>query len=239
MNKEDLEYFSLGMKKLLPITPGIIPFGLIMGTVATNSGLNPFEGMGMNFIVFAGASQLAILDLMNTNSPALVVVLTGFVINLRFIMYSASLAPFVEHLGALKKLGVAYTMTDQSYAVSILEFDKIKSSKHKIIFYMGTVATMMVVWHLSVLAGLIFGNFAPSSMSLDFAVPLAFMSITIPLIKNKTLVAVALTSSMVSVLTHGFPYNLGLLVAAFSALLIGMLLTKKEAQEKIEEGVKA
>lgn len=220
------------MKKLLPITAGVVPFGLIMGTVASNSGLNPFEGMGMNFIIFAGASQLAVLELMNTNSPVLVVVLTGFVINLRFIMYSASLAPFVSGLSFLKKLGVAYTMTDQSYAVSIVAFDKIESSRHKILFYMGTVLTMMLVWHFSTLAGLIFGNFAPHSISLDFAVPLAFMSIFLPLIKNKTLVAVALTSSVVSVLTYDFPYNLGLIVAAASALLMGLLLTKEDGARK-------
>jgi predicted branched-subunit amino acid permease len=228
LTKEDWKFFSLGMKKLLPITPGVIPFGLIMGTVASSSGLNLFEGMGMNFIVFAGASQLAIVELMNAKSPILVVVLTGFVINLRFMMYSASLAPFVSDLSFLKKLGVAYTMTDQSYAVSIVEFDKIESSKHKILFYMGTVLMMMLVWHFSTLAGLLFGNFAPSSISLDFAIPLAFMSIVFPLIKNKTLVAVALTSAVVSVLTYGFPYNLGLIVATASALLVGLLLTKEE-----------
>ncbi len=222
------DMFVLGVKRLLPITPGVVPFGLIMGTVASNSGLSLFEGMSMNFMVFAGASQLAALELMNAKSPILIVVLTGFVINLRFIMYSASLAPIVKDLSPLKKLGLAYTMTDQSYAVSIVEFEKIKNTKDQIAFYMGTVVMMMSAWHLSTLTGIVFGNFAPKSISLDFAVPLAFMSIVQPLIKNKVFATVALTSASMSILTYSLPYNLGLIISAITALVVGGYMTKEE-----------
>lgn len=228
VNKTNWGMFVLGMKRLLPITPGVVPFGLIMGTVAANSGLNLFEGMSLNFLVFAGASQLATLELMNNNSPILIVVLTGFVINLRFIMYSASLAPIVKDLSWLKKLGVAYTMTDQSYAVSIVEFEKIKDTKDQIVFYMGTVVMMMLAWHLSTLAGIVFGNFAPKSISLDFAVPLAFMSIVQPLVKNNIFATVAFTSASMSILTYSLPYNLGLILSALTALVVGGYMTKEE-----------
>lgn len=212
---------------MLPIAPGVLPFGLIMGTVASESGLSFLKAAFLNLFVFAGASQLAALDLMNQKAPIAIVVLTGLIINLRFIMYSTSLAPLFSPYKTLKKLGLAYIVTDQSFAVSSLAFEDIKTNKSKVYYYIGASLTMALIWHFSVLLGYLFGDIAPKSLSLDFAVPLAFLSIVIPSIKTKKLLLVALCSSFLSILFYKIPLNLGLMISACLAVGLGVYLDSK------------
>lgn len=232
MNSTRFNIFIFGAKKILPIIPGVIPFGLIMGSLAVKHGLSVFETMSMNIIVFAGASQLAAVELMSQNSPAFIVILTGVVINLRFIMYSASLAPLMTEQASIKKIGLAYLATDQSYAVSVNEFGKFNNNADKTALYLGASVAMALSWHLSVLAGTIFGNFAPAALSLDFAVPLAFMSLVLPSITNKTLLVVVTVSSIAAVLAQSLPYNLGLIVATTLAMAAGIFMDSYRENKK-------
>lgn len=219
--------FLLGAKRLMPIAAGVIPFGLIMGTVASEAGLSLFETVALNTFVYAGASQLAAIELMNQNTPLFVVVLTGLVINLRFLMYSTAMAPLVVGVSPLKKIGLAYVITDQSYAVSLEAFERYSRPQDKLIFYLGASSLMTFVWQVSTIVGAIFGNIAPDSLSLDFAVPLAFASIIIPGLKSKPLVLVALVSSVASILFYKIPFNLGLIMSASLALFVGYWLNQR------------
>lgn len=227
------EIFLLGMKRLLPIASGIIPFGLIMGAVSQGHGLTLFETMGMNFMVFAGASQLASLELMSNNTESFIVITTGIVINIRFIMYSTSFAPIVANLDPFKKLGISYLLTDQSYAVSINEFDRITDHKDRIIFFMGASTLMVFVWQGSTFLGYIFGNFAPPSLGVDFIIPLAFMTLVVPSLKNRKFILVALISFIASLIFHNVPYNLGLIISAGIGITLGYQLNKREKNGKI------
>ncbi|MEX0840647.1 MAG: AzlC family ABC transporter permease, partial [Parvibaculum sp.] len=82
-----------GIRAMLPLLPGAVPFGMIAGAVAAEAGFGSAAGIGQSVIIYAGAAQLAATQLVAEAAPALIVVLTGLVVNLRFAMYSASLAP--------------------------------------------------------------------------------------------------------------------------------------------------
>ena len=221
--------FWYGAKRLMPIAPGILPFGLIMGAVASSAGLSTFETMGMNILVFAGASQLAAIELMNKNTPTFIVVLTGVIINLRFIMYSTSFAPLVTKYDPLRKLGLAYLLTDQSFAVTINEFEHLNGKREKVIFYFGAAAITAIIWNCSVLMGSLFGNIAPEELSLDFIIPLAFMSLVVPSLRNKKLCIVALVSFIASLIFHSLPFNLGLVASALCGISVGYYLDGRES----------
>jgi predicted branched-subunit amino acid permease len=237
MNKLSTKYFFFGVKRMLPIIPGVVPFGLIMGSAATSNDLTLFQTMGMNIFVFAGASQLAAIELFEKNAPAFVIILTGIIINLRFIMYSTSMAPVVAKLDPFKKIGLAYFLTDQSYAVTSNEEASFNNHNEKLSFYFGTSLCMFICWQLSVFAGVFFGNIVPASWSLDFVVPLAFMSLIVPSLRNKTIILVALTSFCFSIIFYDLPYNLGLIVTAFSALGVGVVseIMKEKNDLKLKE----
>ena len=95
---------------------------MISGVAAVSVGLSFFEAMGMSVIVFAGASQLVVFQLMSVGSPRIIMVLTAWVINLRFTMYSATLAPYLQKLSTWRKALLAYMLPDQAFGISLSHF---------------------------------------------------------------------------------------------------------------------
>lgn len=214
---------------MLPISTGVIPFGAVMGTVCSESGLSFFQTMIMNIFVYSGAAQLAAMDLMSKHAAAAVVVLTGLIINLRFLLYSAALSPTLRHSGFFTRLYCAHTLTDQSYAVMTANQDSLAGDREMVRFYIGTAVAMWIIWQTSVISGFAFGNFAPASWGLDFAVPLSFISLVIPTLKNRIYVLVALFSGAVAILLHGLPYRLGLIVTALVSIGFAAWLSRRRA----------
>lgn len=225
--KAGRELFNYGVKSMLPVIPGIIPFGLIMGSVATASGLSTLDTMLMNTIVFAGASQLAAVDLMSQNVPVLIIIMAGLTINLRFILYSAANAETFNDRSPFIKLSAAYLLTDQSYAVVSAKNSELKTNEQKVSFYFGACLCMMFFWNSCVLLGCFFGNILPAEFSLEFAVPLSFMALTIPTLKTKGHFIVAITSAFLAVILFDLPLKLGLMAAALGAILIAILILRR------------
>lgn len=215
---------------MLPITTGVIPFGAVVGTVSSEAGLSFFQTMSMNSLMYAGAAHLASVDLMSKHAAGLVVIMTGLIINLRFLLYSAAMSPVLQNEKWYLKLFCAYSLTDQSYAAMMAHQDKLQTNHQSILFYLGGAICMMIAWTSSVVAGYAFGNFAPTSWALDYAVPLSFVALVIPTIKNKNYVMVAGFSFIVSILLQGLPYRLGLIATALLSISLAAILTRKRAQ---------
>jgi predicted branched-subunit amino acid permease len=215
--------FFAGVRAVAPVLVGIVPFALLAGAAAVEAGLTAANAVGLSVFVFAGASQLAAIDLLESDAPAAVVVATVLVINLRMSMYSASLAPYFERIHTRGRLALAYVLTDQAYAVSITRFESDGESVSRPAFYLGAALALWVVWQVCTVIGIGAGNALPPSIPLDFAVPLTFLALLVPLIENvETLVAAAAGGS-VAVLGAGIPFNLGLLVGAGCGIAAGAL----------------
>lgn len=224
--------FKDGAKKVLVFLPGIFPFGLIMGVSAANAGLNLWEVFGMNFMILAGASQLVALDLMTQNAEILIIVLTGWIINLRMVLYSASLSKLFQETTTPQKLLASYLLTDQAYAITHLNEKNYSTTHLKLYFYFGAGITIASFWHLSVFIGMFFGNMAPTELSLEFAIPLTFMALTIPSIKDRSYLYVALFSATLSIAFYGLPFNLGLILATLLGVTLGHYLKTKKIKNK-------
>jgi predicted branched-subunit amino acid permease len=222
-----MKIFLSGFKSMLPITPGIVPFGAVMGTVCADAHLSFAQSFFMNIFVFAGASQLAAVDLMTRNTPVLIVLFTGLIINLRFLLYSAAMSPVVQKSKFLTKFVCAYCLTDQTYAAMSANESKFKNHHEAIIFYFGSSLCMTLVWHSSVICGFIFGNFASHSWNLDYAISLSFIALVMPTLKNKNYLFVAIFSGVLSILLRPMPFNLGLIFAAVLAIILAAFLTRK------------
>ncbi len=220
--------FKDGFKAMLPITTGIIPFALVMGTISSEAQLSLMQTIGMNIFVFAGASQLASIDLMLKNTEVLIILVTGLMINMRFMLYSAAMSPTLKDSKLLTKLSAAYLLTDQNYAVMSANQDHLKSSTETIKFFFGSSLCMILTWNTGVILGFVFGNFAPTSWALDYAVPLSFVALVIPSLKNNKYVMVAGFSSISSIVLTNLPFNLGLICTAVLAISLGAYLTKKK-----------
>lgn len=214
--------FLAGARASAPILLGVVPFAMITGVGAVNVGMSVFEAMGMSVIVFAGASQLVIFQLMTAGSPWLIMVLTAWVVNLRFTMYSATLAPYLQRLSTWQKALLAYMLSDQAFGISLGHFVTDENVSHRW-FYFGSAVTVWVAWQISALIGALLGALVPASLGFDFAFPLSFMALMFAALRDRPTVIAALVGGTVAVLTKGFPYNTGLVTATALGIAAGYL----------------
>jgi 4-azaleucine resistance transporter AzlC len=218
MNTAD---FRRGVRDVAPLLLGIVPFGLVAGIAAVEAGLDLPQALGMSVVVFAGASQLAALDLLGSDAPLLVVVVTATVINLRMLMYSASIAPYLRDLSAASKAGIAYLLTDQAYALSVASYRSAESVDRRA-YYLGVAATLWAVWQVTTVAGVVLGPGVPEAWGLEFAVPLVFLALLVPAMEDGPTTLAALAGGAVAVAGAGLPLNLGLLVGATVGIVVGL-----------------
>ena len=204
--------FLVGARSALPILLGVIPFAMITGVAAVGVGLSPLDSFGMSVIVFAGASQLVVLQMIKSGSPVIIMVLTAWIVNLRFMMYSAVLAPSMHKLPNKWKSLLAYMLSDQAFGISISYFAN-HAEVNQRWFYFGNAVTIWVAWQISAMIGSLMGTLIPASWGFDFAFPLSFMALMFAALRDRPSVAAAVTGGLVAVLGKGLPYNLGMVLA--------------------------
>ncbi len=120
--------FRSGVQAELPILIGVAPFGMIYGALALQAGIPPTAAQAISAVVFAGSAQIVLTQLVRIGTPGLVMILTVAVINLRHALYSASVAPYVQHLRPAWKLLLSYLLTDEAYVVTILHYEQTENS---------------------------------------------------------------------------------------------------------------
>ena len=219
-----LTTFFSGFRLGLPVILGIIPFGLVAGVSAASVGLSNFQAIMLSALVFAGASQLAGLQLIASGAPVFVILLTTLFINLRFAMYSASLAPYLARLPVASRSALAYLMTDQAYALSVARFVREPEMPSKEMFYLGFAAPIWVMWMLTTAVGVFVGAQVPGGWSLEFAIPLIFTALVVPAVTDRASAAAALAAGVTVVLAHALPFNLSLIVAALAGIATGVVV---------------
>ncbi len=224
--------FLLGARALLPLLLGVAPFGVIYGVVALQSGIPPLAAVLMSSVVFAGSAQFLLAQLIGVGAPLLLMVGAVAVLNLRHALYSASVAPLLGHLSWPWKWLLAYLLTDEAYAAAI---PRLLDPAHRAVRHwllLGSGLALWSSWQLSTLAGVLLGQGLPAELPLDFALPLTFIAIVVPLINSRARLAAALVAGAAAVLAAGLPYKLGLFVAALAGLAAGVLLQPRRAGQE-------
>ena len=215
--------FVSGAKAIVPVLLALIPFAVAFGATAMGSGLSTLEALAMSVFVFAGAAQLAAIPLISAGASVAVVVLTVLVINLRMTLYSASLAPHFQGLPAGWKGLVSYLLTDQAYAATITRFDDGRTEEpDKRWYYLGVALAIWVTWQAATMLGVFLGSWASEGWSLDFVLPLTFIALALPAIKDRMTAAAALSAGGTAVFAAAMPLNLGLITAALVGVLGGL-----------------
>jgi 4-azaleucine resistance transporter AzlC len=215
------EFFG-GAGAVLPILLGVFPFGMIYGVLAKQAGLPDAPAQLMSSILFAGSSQFIAAQLFGTGTPGAVIVLTAFVVNLRHALYSASLEPYVKHLSKPWKMILAYLLTDEAYAVAVMNYNKKGVERFGHWYFLGAGLGLWTCWQISCGVGIFLGAQIPASWSLDFTLALTFIALVVPALKDKPAVAAALSAGLVALLANGLPYKLGLIAAALAGIAVGL-----------------
>jgi predicted branched-subunit amino acid permease len=218
--------FQAGLRAGVPLFIAIAPFGLVTGVAMAASGISPLEAMAMSVLVYAGAAMLAAAQLIAEGAPALVIVGAAFIVNLRLLMYSASIRPYFAGESLGRRLVVSYALVDNPYALFIQRFGPHPEAPGKFDFFLGLAIPIWLVWQASVAIGLLVGNQLPAAWKLEFAAPLAFIAMSIPLLRDKPMVAAAVSAGLTAVLAHGLPLRSGLALAAIVGISVGLLAEK-------------
>jgi 4-azaleucine resistance transporter AzlC len=214
-----------GARAISPFILGVVPFGLVYGVTAVDSGLSPVLVVAMSSIVFAGASQLAAVDLLARGAPALVVLTTILVVNLRYPMYAASVAPHFRAFTARWRAFCAYLLTDQAYAVALTEYREHEPTPgRRKWYYVGAGLTMWGTWQLSTLGGVLLGAQIPPGLSLEFAIPLTFLALLVPNVDDRYSALAAVVGGGGAVLAAALPYDVGLVTAAVVGVLLATVV---------------
>jgi predicted branched-subunit amino acid permease len=189
-----------GARAVAPMLLGVVPFGLVAGASPVAQGLGRWAAVGFSTIMFAGASQLAAIDVLGHGGSIVVAILTAWTINLRLVLYSASMAPFLAEVPTGRRLGAAYVLTDQAYAVSITRWARSDDVEHRLAYYLGAAMLLWVAWQLSTVAGLFVGEAVPDRVQLDFAVPLVFLVLLVPVLTTRPAIVAAVVGGAGAVL---------------------------------------
>jgi 4-azaleucine resistance transporter AzlC len=226
VNLPPSEFFS-GVKTVLPLMIGVLPFGMIYGILAIGAGLPPSTAQAMSAIIFAGSSQFIFAQLYALGIPSIINVLTVGVINLRHGLYSASIAPYLQKLPNRWKWVLAYLLTDEAYAVTINHYQQDGNLRNKHWFYLGSGLTLWTTWQLSTAAGIFLGTSIPASWSLDFTLALTFIAIVAPALKDRSSIGAALSAGVAAVILFNLPLKLGLLAASLVGILVGLAIERR------------
>lgn len=218
--------FLLGMRDTIPMLVGAVPFGIVYGTLAVSSGLSVAATLAMSLLVFAGSAQFVAASLVASGTSLTVILLTTFIVNLRHMLYSASLLPFVRHLPQRWRVALAFWLTDESFAVVHRHYlldESLLQRKHW--YFLGSCLAMYSLWFACTLIGVLLGQALPSlgDWGLDFAMIATFIGIVVPLLRNRPMIVAALVASVVAVAAHGLPYKLGLMLAALLGVTAGVV----------------
>jgi predicted branched-subunit amino acid permease len=206
-----------------PILLGVIPFGLIFGVTTANADVPIFAAWASSIIIFAGASQIAIVEVMDGGGAPVIAVLTAIIINARMLMYSADTGRYTARDPMLTKLGVAYLLTDQAYLVTAHRFPDPSRAGGFVRFYLAAGLTLWTTWQITTTTGLLLGAAIPDSWSLEFAIPLTFMALLVLAVKDTPGLLAAIVGGGVAVAAVGLPYHLGLPLGTAAGIAVGML----------------
>ena len=217
--------FLSGARDTIPLIVGAIPFGIIFGTLAEASGISFAAALAMSVFVFAGSSQFIALGLVAAGTAWPMIVVTTFVVNLRHLLYAATLLPYLKRLPAAWKAALAFWLTDETFAVAVKRYDRDDPSDDKHWYQLGSALAMYSNWVACTLVGLTAGQMVPGirSWGLEFAMPATFIGMVIPYLRNRPMWISVIVAGAVALMADGLPHKLGLMVASLAGVAAGVL----------------
>lgn len=223
--------FAAGMKAELPLLLGVVPFGLVFGVLGLQAGLPAWGVVAMSSIVFGGSSQVVFAQLWGAAVPAPVIVGTVGVVNLRHVLYSASMAQLLGELPLRWKLMLAYLLTDEAYMVAVGRLAAGPQTPQRHWFLFGSGLTLWLSWQLSTLGGMLVGAVIPAGWSLDFSIALTFIALLVPGLRRRSEFGAAGVAACVALAAQGLPYKLWIVLAAFTGMVAGMALRRFDGKQ--------
>jgi 4-azaleucine resistance transporter AzlC len=221
-----------GAIAMVPLWAGVVPFALAFALLARAAGFSPLATVLLSLTVFAGAAQVAIVNLVSAGSSAIAIVLTVLALNLRHILYGLSLKNQLGATSRRERAAFAYVLTDEAYGVTIR--DSLDGGGGPG-FYLGASLSLFGVFNLTTIAGVLLGQLLPdpSRLGLGFIFPLTFLALLLPLLRGWRQWVVAIVTAVAALLLKPLVAGgLATLLAAACAAALGVGLERLRPRER-------
>ena len=218
--------FFAGAKKSVPIMIGYMPLGLAFGVIAREKGLTVAQTALMSLTSFTGSGQFIAVGLLGAGAGIPTILLTNFLVNLRYLLFSASMAPIVRRMPSMIQAVLAFGITDETFAVNMAECDQRFADRD---FMLGVNLFSHLSWTVNSALGAAAGNLFPDidRYGVNFALPAMFIALLIWQIKDRNTFWVAVISGMISMILAAFSSNsLNIIAATVIAATIGVMLCR-------------
>ena len=217
---------------IMPLCIGDFPFSFIVGALSVSAGMSVWQSTAWSAIVIAGSAQMLALNMLKTGATLGVIIFTTLIINLRHVLYSASISGTVREASFFKKCFMSYALTDEVYATTVKEMEGNKQDKY--LFYGSAMITFWAIWVLADFLGALVGASFPNieKYGLDFAMVAAFIAIVVPQIKSQACTVAAVVAAVSGVLLVILPYSLGIVVASVLGVLAGLCVDLAEERKQ-------
>ncbi len=208
-----------GLRTVLPFSVGAIPWAIVTGLAMRSTGLSELESIGMSVLVFAATAQLGALPLIASGAPLWLVFLTGLVLNLRFVIFSASIAPAFHARPWAQRLASSYLLTDNAFSLLSPRLLTADDPHWRWGYYLVPTLYGWLQWQCFVLVGVLGTDILPRDWSLEFMATIALMVMLVPMARTRPMLLAALAGGISAVLLRGLPLRLGL----FAGIAIGIV----------------
>lgn len=222
--------YRRGMLEMVSVAPGLAAWGMMTGVAMINSGMSLVEAAAMTLLVYAGSSQLAAIPLIAAGAPMLVILATAFCVNLRFVVFSVHMRPYLMHLPRRTRLIAGYLTADISYVMFTRRYHRpaqgVDEQQAQLAYLLGGCTTNWASWQLASLLGIALANSVPPQWGLGFAGILALLGVACSLASTRLRVLSAGVAGTAAVAAFALPFKLNIVVAIAAAVALSLLLEK-------------
>jgi predicted branched-subunit amino acid permease len=211
---------------MAPWLVGVAPFGLVIGISAAQSDAPTVAGWLTGPLVFAGSAQVATIQLLDSGAAPVVVVAAALAINLRLVLYSATMAPHWRGTSRWWQALAAYLLVDPTLAVGVDGYERASERSHGHAHYLGAGALLWMTWLLAITLGATAGTALPRGLHLELVVPLFLIGEVVPRLRGRTTRRAVAVTVLLAGAGGLMPLHLGALVAMAGGLAVALNLSR-------------
>jgi len=219
--------FFTGVVNMLPLCLSVLPWGILAGSMAVQSGLSIEQSVGMSAIVFAGAAQLVSLSLVLSGASFFTVVVSVFFITAQHFLYGLTLRSRVSKMRAHHRLPIGFLLTDELFALSSANQDKGTLTCGYLI---GAGITFYLSWNLFSLLGILMASSVPDldKYHLDFSIVATFVTIVVPMIKKSSVLGGVVYSLLMSTLLSWLHIGGAIVIAGITGMFVSVIMARAQ-----------
>jgi len=229
-NQQQQSAWRDGLKTMSRSALAIFSWALVTGLAMGKSSLSTEQALAMSLFVFAGSAQLAALPLIGAGFSVFTILITAFIVNLRFVIFSIGVQAHFSHLPAWRRAILGYFTADFGYLMYTSRFPEVqavaerkKDSYYRTYFMYGLATGNWGIWQVGSILGILGASQIPDDWGMEFAGTLALIAVIVPMLDHRAARWAAIVAAIVAILTYSLPLKLNLTVAILAAIVVGIL----------------